>query len=60
MAKNLSKKLISDLIDKFVDKEATLYTDEYTIYHNIIKHTKILNHIQSIIRKNNMLLVKYM
>ena len=34
MAKNLSKKLIYDLIDKFVDKEATLYTDEYTIYHN--------------------------
>ena len=44
MTKNLSKKLISDLIDKFVNKEATLYTDEYTISYDIIKHTKILNH----------------
>ena len=30
--KNLSKDLISKKIDKFIDKEATLYTDEYSIY----------------------------
>ena len=27
-----------------MDKEAILNTDEYTIYHNIIKHKKISNH----------------
>jgi len=36
--------LISRKIDEFVDKEATLFTDEYSIYSNIIKHEKINGH----------------
>ena len=44
MAKNLSKKLIKKLVDKFVDNEAVLYTDKYTIYHNIVEHEKISKH----------------
>jgi hypothetical protein len=37
--------LVAEKIDKFVDKEAILYTDEYTIYSNINEHKKIKNHL---------------
>ena len=43
--KNLSKDLISRKIDEFVDKEAILFTDEYSIYSNIIEHEKINDHL---------------
>jgi transposase-like protein len=43
--KNLSKSLITEKVEKFVDKEAILYTDEYTIYSNITEHKKIKTHL---------------
>jgi transposase-like protein len=45
VVKNLSKKLIWRKIEKFVDKEAILFTDEYSIYSKIIEHKKIKNHL---------------
>ena len=43
--KNLSKDLVAEKIDKFVDKGAMLYTDEYRIYSNINEHEKIKDHL---------------
>ena len=43
--KNLSKDLISKKIEKFIDNEAILYTDEYSIYSEINEHDKIKNHV---------------
>ena len=40
----MSKDLVSEKIDKFVNKKATLFTDEYTIYSRINEHDKIKNH----------------
>ena len=45
MAKNLSKKLVSEKINNFVDKGAILYTDEYSIYSKIINYPKIIMHL---------------
>ncbi|MDR0771631.1 MAG: transposase [Candidatus Peribacteria bacterium] len=42
---NLSKDLIVEKIEKFVDREAILYTDEYSIYSRINEHDKIKNHL---------------
>ena len=43
--KNLSKDMVWEKIDKFVDKEAVLYTDEYSIYSKISSHKKINKHL---------------
>jgi transposase-like protein len=37
--------LIWEKIENFVDDEAILYTDEYTIYSKINEHDKIKNHL---------------
>jgi transposase-like protein len=42
--KNLSKDLISKKVNEFVNKEAVLFTDEYSIYSKINKHEKIKEH----------------
>ncbi|MDR3291426.1 MAG: hypothetical protein LBT10_04670 [Methanobrevibacter sp.] len=36
VAKNLSKKLVSGLMDNHIKNEARFYTDEYSIYQNIV------------------------
>ncbi|MDR1819449.1 MAG: IS1595 family transposase [Methanobrevibacter sp.] len=42
--KNLSKNLISKSMDNYINNEATIYTDEYSIYTGINKHQKINGH----------------
>jgi transposase-like protein len=45
VVKNLSKKLIWEKVETFVDETATLFTDEYSIYSKISDHKKIKNHL---------------
>lgn len=42
--KNLSKNIVHDLLSKTINTSSTLYTDEYTIYHNVSNHPKIHKH----------------
>ena len=42
--KNLSKILVNEKINTLVDKEAVLFTDEYTIYSKISENEKISKH----------------
>lgn len=44
LAKNLSKKLIHDLIKKHCPSLLKVFTDEYTIYHNLSSIVQIKNH----------------
>ena len=42
--KNLSKDIVSEKISNFVGEKAILFTDEYSIYSNVIDHPKIVEH----------------
>ena len=41
--KNL-RKVVGRIVDRFVKNEATIYTDEYVIYNNLINHEKVVGH----------------
>jgi transposase-like protein len=40
---NLRKK-VGGIVDRFVENEAVIYTDEYVIYNNLIEHEKVIEH----------------
>lgn len=44
VVKNLSKKIVNQFTNKYVEYEAVIFTDEYTIYHNLINHEKVKEH----------------
>ena len=41
VVKNLSKRLIHEIIDKYCKKDIIVYTDEYTIYNRLKDHEKV-------------------
>jgi transposase-like protein len=58
--KNLSEKGISYSINEYIKDEATLCTDEYSIYQDIDDHPKIKEHHTVNHSQKNMLKVKLM
>jgi transposase-like protein len=35
---------VDGIVDHYVKNEATIFTDEYVIYNNLINHDKVTNH----------------
>lgn len=42
--KKLSKELIQNKIEKHCSKPVKIFTDDYTIYHNLKKHSMVVDH----------------
>ena len=42
--KNLSKEIIQNKIEKHCNKPVKLFTDDYTIYNNLKKHSMVIDH----------------
>lgn len=42
--KNLSKEIIQNKIEKYCFKPVKIFTDDYTIYNNLKKHSMVLDH----------------